>query len=133
MPPAAAHLNTLLPPPMYFHGPFVGVEKLMDIFARLQLPEDVPTANGEGCEPSQFDLAKSVHWVVNSENENHHNNNHHQGHQNNMRGGGGRRGAKRRIGMGGGAQNHHDSEDEDSAVAPPLNDLYRVRQQKRHK
>jgi cleavage stimulation factor subunit 3 len=150
MPPAAAHLNTLLPPPMYFHGPFVAVDKLMEIFQRLILPNETAPPTGEGCDPAQFDIAKSVHWVVNqdpSENPsgNHHHHHHHGNHggggggggyHNNQEGGrgggrGGRRGAKRK--MGNYHNQHHDSEDEDSSVQPPANDIYRVRQQKRVK
>lgn len=39
MPPAVAHLCTLLPPPNCFRGPFVHVDHLMDIFNRIQLPD----------------------------------------------------------------------------------------------
>lgn len=39
MPPAAAHLCTLLPPPTCFRGPFVHLDTLMDIFGRIHLPE----------------------------------------------------------------------------------------------
>lgn len=127
MPPAAAHLNTLLPSPIYFHGPFVGVDKLMEIFQRLQLPERVPTPNGEGTEPTQFDLAKSVHWVINSENDHPHQREHHfHNHR------GGKRGFKRKFAMHGN-QDHRDSDEEDSSATPPINDIYRIRQQKRVK
>jgi len=136
MPPAAAHLNTLLPPPIYFHGPFVAVDKLMEIFQRLVLPDESAPPTGEGCDPSQFDIAKSVHWVVNQDPENnssHHHQHGSHGYHNNQTGGrGGRRGPKRKMGN---HQNQHhvDSEDEDTSVQPPANDIYRVRQQKRVK
>lgn len=38
-PPPACQLMQVLPPPGCFHGPFVSVEMLMDIFLRLILPE----------------------------------------------------------------------------------------------
>lgn len=128
MPPAAAHLNSLLPLPVYFHGPFVGVDKLMEVFQRLHLPEKPPSPNGEGTDPSQFDLAKSVHWVMNSEND-HPNPREHNFHNHR----GGKRGFKRKgFGMHSN-QDHHDSDDDDSSAAPPTNDIYRIRQQKRVK
>lgn len=39
LPPAAAQLCTMLPPPGCFRGPFVAVDLLMDVFSRIQLPE----------------------------------------------------------------------------------------------
>lgn len=38
-PPALAALCATLPPPNCFRGPFVSVDKLFDIFTRIQLPE----------------------------------------------------------------------------------------------
>lgn len=67
-----------------------------------------PALLGEnGCDTKLFDLAKSVHWVVDVSAD-------------------GKR--KRRSGLGA-----EDSEDEDQQGAPPLNDIYRQRQQKRVK
>uniref|UniRef100_A0A1B6CGC0 Cleavage stimulation factor subunit 3 n=1 Tax=Clastoptera arizonana TaxID=38151 RepID=A0A1B6CGC0_9HEMI len=106
-PPTAAHLCTLLPPPHCFHGPFVVVDSLIDIFNKIQLPETQPTlVNGEnGCDTRLFDLAKSVHWVVDMDD-----------------------GSKKKRKVGG-----DDSDDEDATGAPPANDIYRQRQQKRVK
>lgn len=39
MPPAVGHLCSLLPPPQCFHGPFVAVDRLIDIFSKIQLPD----------------------------------------------------------------------------------------------
>ena len=39
LPPAAAQLCTMLPPPGCFRGPFVAVDLLMDVFNRIQLPD----------------------------------------------------------------------------------------------
>lgn len=38
-PPALAALCSQLPPPNCFRGPFVGIDMLIDIFNRIQLPE----------------------------------------------------------------------------------------------
>lgn len=38
-PPALAQLCSRLPPPVCFHGPFVIIDKLVDIFIRMQLPD----------------------------------------------------------------------------------------------
>jgi cleavage stimulation factor subunit 3 len=132
MPPAVAYVNTLLPPPTYFHGPFVAVDKLMEIFHRLQLPDRVPPPTGEGVDPSVFDIAKAANWNP----EIHEDNTVTRDQQNNR---GGRRAFKRKGGNGpddkrqtGNAVNH-ESEDDESSSAPPVNDIYRYRQQKRVK
>lgn len=39
LPPAAAHVCTLLPPPGCFRGPFVSIELMCDVFNRIQLPD----------------------------------------------------------------------------------------------
>lgn len=39
MPPNAAQLCTTLPPPSSFGGPFVAVDQLIDIFNKIQLPD----------------------------------------------------------------------------------------------
>ena len=39
MPPAVSDLCHNLPPPMSFNGPFVIVDKLMELFAKAQIPE----------------------------------------------------------------------------------------------
>lgn len=63
--------------------------------------------NGEnGCDTRLFDLAKSVHWVVDMEDG----------------------GKKKRKATGG-----DESDEEDPTGAPPANDIYRQRQQKRVK
>ncbi|XP_043289608.1 protein suppressor of forked isoform X2 [Venturia canescens] len=111
LPPTAAQLCTLLPPPGCFRGPFVAVDLLMDVFSRIQLPEHAPMPVADnGCDTKLFDLAKSVHWIVDETND------------------GPSIGSKRRRGRLGG----EDSEDED-LPPPPANDIYRQRQQKRVK
>lgn len=109
MPPTAAFLCTQLPPPNCFRGPFVHIDILMDIFSRIYLPESFPSPlqNGAG-DVRLFDLAKSVHWIVEE-------------------GGGIGLKRKKRIGLG-----LDGSDDEDSPL-PPTNDIYRQRQQKRVK
>ncbi|XP_057319441.1 protein suppressor of forked [Microplitis mediator] len=111
LPPAAAQLCTLLPPPGCFRGPFVAVDLLMDVFSRIQLPEQAPLPVADnGCDTKLFDLAKSVHWIVDESND-----------------GTGIGTKRRRTRLGA-----EDSEDED-LPPPPANDLYRQRQQKRVK
>ncbi|XP_018561901.1 protein suppressor of forked [Anoplophora glabripennis] len=107
-PPAAAHLCTLLPPPHCFRGPFVHIDILMDIFIRIHLPENFPPPSENGGDVRLFDLAKSVHWIVEE---------------------GGGIGLKRRkrIGLG------LDGSDDEDMPLPPSNDIYRQRQQKRVK
>lgn len=127
LPPAAAHLCTLLPPPSCFRGPFVSVDLLIDVFSRIHLPDTgrkndnfVKTNGVDGCvsvpPPSEsggdvrlFDLAKSVHWIV----------------EDGGVGGGVRR--RKRIGMS------MDGSDDEDLPMPPTNDIYRQRQQKRVK
>ncbi|KAF6206641.1 hypothetical protein GE061_017877 [Apolygus lucorum] len=105
MPPAVGHLCSLLPPPTCFHGPFVAIDRLMDVFSKITLPDSPPVPQGDnGLDTRLFDLAKSVHWVVDSDEA---------------------LAAKRRK-LG------EDSDDEES-MAPPINDIYRLRQQKRVK
>ncbi|XP_014288469.1 protein suppressor of forked isoform X4 [Halyomorpha halys] len=105
MPPAVGHLCSLLPPPQCFHGPFVAVDRLIDIFSKIQLPDTPPVPQGDnGCDTRLFDLAKSVHWIVDND----------EG------------GTVKRRKLG------EDSDDEEN-MAPPINDIYRLRQQKRVK
>ncbi|CAG9853884.1 unnamed protein product [Phyllotreta striolata] len=107
-PPAAAHLCTLLPPPNCFRGPFVHVDILMDIFNRIHLPEKFPTQSSEIGDVRLFDLAKSVHWIIEE---------------------GGGIGLKKRRRLGAGM----DGSDDEDMPLPPSNDIYRQRQQKRVK
>ncbi|GLV37008.1 suppressor of forked [Carabus blaptoides fortunei] len=112
-PPAAAHLCTLLPPPGCFRGPFVNVELLIDVFSRIQLPDTAPPPSPEnGCDTKLFDLAKSVHWIVE------------EGGASVGTGGPKRR---RRVGLA------LDASDDDETPVPPSNDIYRQRQQKKVK
>lgn len=105
LPPTAAHVCTLLPPPTCFHGPFVVVDSILEIFNKIQLPETPPALLGEnGCDTKLFDLARSVHWVVDMDDSNK---------------------KKRKTG--------DESDDDELLGAPPVNDIYRQRQQKRVK
>ncbi|XP_036338960.1 protein suppressor of forked [Rhagoletis pomonella] len=110
-PPALASLCAQLPPPVSFRGPFVSIEMLFDIFNRIKLPDAVPLPVGDhGCDTKLFDLAKSVHWIVDDSI---------------CTGDAGS--LKRRRMLPGG----DDSDEEAQAPAPPANDIYRLRQQKR--
>uniref|UniRef100_A0A4W5KEJ2 Cleavage stimulation factor subunit 3 n=1 Tax=Hucho hucho TaxID=62062 RepID=A0A4W5KEJ2_9TELE len=103
VPPAAVILMKLLPPPTCFVGPFVQVDELMEIFRRCTLPETVDAA---------------VELIT--------------GRQPDASGEG-----------NGSIENHamvkslkrpnadSDEEEDKGAVAPPVHDIYRARQQKR--
>lgn len=70
----------------------------------------VPAPTTEnGCDSKLFELAKSVHWIVDDSTFS------------------GEGGIKRRRMLPGG----DDSDDESAAPAPPVHDIYRLRQQKR--
>ncbi|GLG95529.1 Protein suppressor of forked [Gryllus bimaculatus] len=119
-PPAAAQLCTLLPPPGCFRGPFVAVDMLIDVFNKIQLPETPPLPVADnGCDTKLFDLAKSVHWIVE------------EGQEGTLTIPAGMNSLKRRRKVG--DRIGDDSEDEELAGAPPVNDIYRARQQKRVK
>lgn len=70
----------------------------------------VPAADN-GCDIRLFDLAKSVHWIVDDS----------------ANGGDGGGGSKRRRMLPGG----DDSDEEAATAPPPAHDIYRLRQQKR--
>ncbi|KAI8117748.1 Protein suppressor of forked [Lucilia cuprina] len=113
-PPALAALCASLPPPLCFRGPFVSIEMLFDIFNRIKLTDAAPLPSGDpGCDIKIFDLAKSVHWIVD---------------ESSLTGDtSGGSGVKRRRMLPGG----DDSDEETPTPAPPANDIYRLRQQKR--
>ncbi|XP_064627330.1 cleavage stimulation factor subunit 3-like [Lineus longissimus] len=103
-PPAASELMTVLPPPTSFRGPFVLIDKFIKHFQDLKLPDVVhPVENG--VDPGKMDAGTlySIEASVSSR--------------------------KRKTTTNADAE---DSEDEE-AVAPPVNDIYRARQQKRVK
>ncbi|XP_039154187.1 protein suppressor of forked-like [Drosophila simulans] len=115
-PPALAALCATLPPPNSFRGPFVSVELLFDIFMRLNLPDSAPQPNGDNeLSPKIFDLAKSVHWIVDTST--------YTGVQHSVTAIPPRR---RRLLPGG-----DDSDDELQTAVPPSHDIYRLRQLKR--
>ncbi|XP_037072313.1 protein suppressor of forked-like [Pollicipes pollicipes] len=103
LPPAAYALCQMMPPPRCFHGPFVGVDALLAIFEKLELPDSAPEPGGaNGQSASQFEMAKSIHWIVDRDSD-------------------------KRV-----RKRANDSDDDDMQ-APPANDIYRQRQQKRVK
>jgi cleavage stimulation factor subunit 3 len=77
-----------------------------------------PTADN-GCDTKLFDLAKSVHWIVD------------EGQEGTLTLPGS--GTKRRRKLGTDRLGIEDSEDDELSGAPPVNDIYRQRQQKRVK
>ncbi|KAG1686688.1 Cleavage stimulation factor subunit 3 [Nymphon striatum] len=110
LPPAAVHLNTLLPKPTSFQGPFVDIEKLMDIFMKLKLPE-----HGTKLIENGFTKEEGISYLETAVNA-----------ANNIADGTFPRKHKM-FGEGG------DSSDDDENSAPPIKDIYRSRQQKRVK
>ncbi|XP_073238338.1 cleavage stimulation factor subunit 3-like isoform X1 [Porites lutea] len=102
MPPAATHLLTMLPPPSCFQGPFV----MIDEFIKLTLEREIPELPPSGLPDSEAPM----NGVESSESSM-------EVEQN-------KRGVKR-PGV------DHESDDESSSAAPPVNDIYRSRQQKR--
>ena len=64
-PPAAQDVLKLLPPPSCFQGPHVMVDKLMETFNKIRLADSLQTSGEHGGHSTKlFDLAKSVHWIV---------------------------------------------------------------------
>ncbi|KAK3887799.1 hypothetical protein Pmani_024674 [Petrolisthes manimaculis] len=103
-PPAVSNLLSLLPPPNCFRGPFVKLEALVDLFMRLNLPEEAGgqwSASG-GHDVRLFELSKSVHWVVDPSGD-----------------------RKRKLIMA------DDSDDEDGNKPVLTSDIYRARQQRK--
>lgn len=80
-----------------------------------------PTADN-GCDTKLFDLAKSVHWIVE------------EGQEGTLTlpGSGGTK-RRRKLGADRTGVGMDDSEDDELSGAPPVNDIYRQRQQKRVK
>uniref|UniRef100_UPI00358F54D8 cleavage stimulation factor subunit 3 isoform X2 n=1 Tax=Myxine glutinosa TaxID=7769 RepID=UPI00358F54D8 len=109
VPGAAISLLKLLPPPICFHGPFVHVDKLLELFRDCKLPQleravELITASHEA------ELAAAIE----------------RGEDGRPRADIGELGP--RLGKRG---FRVESEDEDRGVLPPSADIYRVRQQKK--
>lgn len=68
----------------------------------------LPDGAENGCDTRLFDLAKSIHWIVDDNSQ------------------AGEGGLKRKMLPG-----NDDSDEETSAPPPPSHDIYRLRQQKR--
>jgi len=104
LPPSAAELNTTLPPPQCFKGPYVIVDKLCEVFDKIRLPDVAGSAGTEPNSINLFDLARSVQWIVGDE-------------------------RRKRKSVGG----RRDDSDDESSASAPSNDIYRKRQQKKIK
>lgn len=118
-PPVASHLLACMPPPTCYHGPFVSVDRLIDAFQNCKLPDAPQHASGDGMNGHNAlheEYTKLFEFFANTgalpQPE----------------------GRKRKLGAGGGTPaDGDDSEEDDSTAAPPVNDIYRSRQQKRVK
>uniref|UniRef100_A0A8C1DWY4 Cleavage stimulation factor subunit 3 n=1 Tax=Cyprinus carpio carpio TaxID=630221 RepID=A0A8C1DWY4_CYPCA len=104
VPPTAVILMKLLPPPSCFSGPFVQVDELMESLRRCVLPETVDAAV-EMITGKQFEMSSEGNGPV----ENHAVAN---------------KSLKR-------PNADSDEEEDKGSIAPPIHDIYRVRQQKR--
>uniref|UniRef100_A0A8C2DL73 Cleavage stimulation factor subunit 3 n=1 Tax=Cyprinus carpio TaxID=7962 RepID=A0A8C2DL73_CYPCA len=104
VPPTAVILMKLLPPPSCFSGPFVQVDELMESLRRCVLPETVDAAV-EMITGKQFEMSREGNGPV----ENHAVAN---------------KSLKR-------PNADSDEEEDKGSIAPPIHDIYRVRQQKR--
>lgn len=103
-PAAASSLMMMMPPPECFHGPFVIIDKFLEHFNKLEIPDGpVLTENGiDGPIPMDAGTRLSLEYAS---------------------------GRKRRITENEGS----DDEEMNTGPAPPVNDIYRSRQQKRSK
>ncbi|XP_059095388.1 cleavage stimulation factor subunit 3-like isoform X2 [Tigriopus californicus] len=116
MPPAAAELCQNLPPPQSFQGPFVVVDRLMELFTHISLPDKLEVAESNGHSTKQFETARSTTWAVDN------------GPQESRK----RKSGGAALPAGGGAGGGADESDDDSSnISAPINDIYRKRQQKR--
>uniref|UniRef100_A0AAY5EZS8 Cleavage stimulation factor subunit 3 n=1 Tax=Electrophorus electricus TaxID=8005 RepID=A0AAY5EZS8_ELEEL len=104
VPPAAVVLMKLLPPPTCFTGPFVQVDELMETFRRCTMPETVEAAV-ELITGGRPDTAGEGNGPV----ENH-------------------AVASKSLKR---PNADSDEEEDKGSIAPPINDIYRARQQKR--
>ncbi|XP_052243901.1 cleavage stimulation factor subunit 3-like isoform X2 [Dreissena polymorpha] len=102
-PDAAASLMAMMPPPECFHGPFVKMDMFLEHFKQLEIP-DAPIIENGFDGPIKYDAGTLLSLEYAS-------------------------GRKRRITENEGS----DEEDSNMGPAPPVNDIYRSRQQKRAK
>ncbi|XP_038663737.1 cleavage stimulation factor subunit 3 isoform X3 [Scyliorhinus canicula] len=105
VPPASVLLMKLLPPPTCFQGPFVQVDELIEVLRRCQLPDTVEQAIEliTGGQPETI-----IEGNGPIEND-----------------------AVMKKPLKRAANEDSDEEEEKGAVAPPMHDIYRARQQKR--
>ncbi|CAH1799459.1 unnamed protein product [Owenia fusiformis] len=104
-PPAASELLSKLPPPTSFKGPFVVMDKFMENFAKLALP-DGPVVIENGVDESKMDLGTRFSLDIAS-------------------------GARKRKILN--LKNENEESDDEETVAPPAHDIYRARQHKKTK
>ncbi|XP_059832079.1 cleavage stimulation factor subunit 3 isoform X1 [Mobula hypostoma] len=105
VPPASVLLMKLLPPPMCFQGPFVQVDELIEVLRRCQLPDTVEQAV-ELITGGQAETVAEGNGPIEND-------------------------AVIKKPLKRAANEDSDEEEEKGAVAPPVHDIYRARQQKR--
>lgn len=117
-PPAVAHLMSILPPPVCFSGPFVGVDVLIEKFREAKLPEKIalpsgdPTENGLPANPKMEEVRKDMYYLLANTTD---------PAQIIQEGGSAAMSARKR-------RETQDDDLSESAV-PPAQDIYRMRQQ----
>lgn len=132
LPPVAAEVCQLLPPPTSFAGPFVIVDRLMEVFRSLNLPDHFPGPVGKSDYSTKlFDTASAASWSTEGGAQG---GTAHDGksHTASSTGGGGGDidpDRKRKIKEEGG----YGSDDDFDWSNAPANDIYRKRQQRRIK
>lgn len=105
-PPIAAELLSRLPPPHCFNGPFVIIDKFIEHLMALKIPDDSSITYENGVDMRNFDAGTQLSIDI-------------------------ALGRKRKLDTT--SSSAADESDDESTQAPPMNDIYRLRQQKKVK
>ena len=144
LPPAAEVLCQTLPPPDSFQGPFVQVDRMMESFMNMRLPNEYipPTLTGNDYSHSSrlFDTAKAAAWndpppdsIVSSMNNDNSERALSKARSVSPSGSLLSDNAKRMRYSKSRSREPKSDDEEDSNSSAPVNDLYRQRQQKKNK
>ena len=144
LPPAAEVLCQILPPPDSFQGPFVQVDRMMESFMNMRLPNEYipPTLTGNEYSHSSrlFDTAKAAAWnepppdsIASSINNDNGDRELSKARSISPSGSAISDNAKRMRFSKSRSREPRSDDEEDSNLSAPVNDLYRKRQQKKNK
>ena len=144
LPPAAEVLCQTLPPPDSFQGPFVQVDRMMESFMNMRLPNEYipPTLTGNDYSHSSrlFDTAKAAAWndpppdgISSSINSDNGERELSKARSISPSGSALSDNAKRMRFSKSRSREPRSDDEEDSNSSAPVNDLYRQRQQKKNK